>query len=347
MHASRALLTSLIAAILVVPRLSRAVPPEQGAAVSQPGPRELSLTVGVRGERATDRSELSGFLALAVPLERLAAPRSGLPPADSEPGADAPEEPPAARPRRAREPASPVFTPPELSRLGRDTVGAALRAERVPQRRSELEGMATRARASALLPELRLRAARAQDQSLRLTPTSDDPYRFTQDGGDDFVLEARATFKLDRLVFADEEIQIGRLELERDRAAERLAARIVALVGAWHRALSAARGADEASRAGAEFERLEAEMALDVATAGWFGPHAERLLRSKPSPSPSRPPEAPAPAVPSGSRTSGPLRTAAPLQEDLVEGDGSAKPAEPCLPTHVTASRTFNGVSMR
>lgn len=343
MHSAKALLlVALASAPALVSRRARAEPPDSSAALSAES-RELSLTLGVRAERAQDRSELSGFAALAVPLERFAAPRSAVPPGDV-PAAEMPEDAPdaAARPRRrAAEPVHPVLTSPELSRLCREAVGAALRAERVSERRGELESMAARARTSALLPELRLRAARAQDQSLRLTPTTDDPYRYTQDGGDDYVLEARATFKLHRLVFADEEIQVGRLELERDRATERLAARVVSLVGAWHRALSAARSGDEAARESAEFDRLEAEMALDVATAGWFGPHAERLLRSKPKPTPVLERAAPERSTPAGAVPEKAGR------EGLVEGGGSATPAEPCSPMLATASKTFKGASMR
>jgi hypothetical protein len=235
-----------------------------------------------------------------------------------------------------------VIAPEDLSRLCRDSVHAAHRTARLTERRAALAGMAARSRSSALLPELRLRGARARDESLRLTPTVEDPYRYTQDGGDDFILEARATWKLNRLVFADQEIQVERLELERDRAAERLTARVVALVLAWHHGLSAARSEDEEARARAEFERIEALVTLDVMTAGWFGATAERLVRAKSTP------VAPGPrATPAGPPSA--RKQALPAFEgsDLVEGRASATPAGPCLPMHVTGSKTSCGVSMR
>jgi hypothetical protein len=73
-------------------------------------------------------------------------------------------------------------------------------------------------------------------------------YDYTQTGGADLLLEARATWTLDRLVFADEELGIERLtEAEaRDRA---------------------------------ELERFEAEAALDVLTGGWFAAEIARRRR--------------------------------------------------------------------
>jgi hypothetical protein len=308
---------------------------------------DLSVTLGVRAERGDYHSELSGFLALAVPLDRFAAPRAATAvaeaPAPAAPTEDLAEEPPKGG-RRSAPPPTPRFTPRQLSHLAREALAAALRAQRLPERAAELDSLSARARSSALLPELRLRAARAQDESLRLTPTQDDPYRFTQDGGDDLVFEARATWKLDRLVFADEEIAVGRLALERERAAERLGMRIAELVLAWHHAVSAAPSGDDSSRSRAEFERLAAEVSLDVATGGWFGPHAERVLRAAPEAAP-RPSKAPAPGDSGGARQTTPRGPSPP--DPLVEGGGSATPAGPCLPMHVTASKTFCGVSMR
>jgi hypothetical protein len=328
------------------PRPALALPPpvvEAPVPLETTEKDELALTLGVRSERSSQHAELSGFLALSVPLERLAAPRAALS-SESAPLSES-EEP--ARERAAAgdgapEPVLPVLLAADLSRLCRDSVAAALRAAGLPEQQRDLSGMAARSRSSALLPELRLRVARAQDEALRLTPTADDPYRFTQDGGDDLVLEARGTWKLDRLIFADEEIAIGRLGLERERMVERLSARIVSLVIAWHHAVSGAQSQDEKTRSRAEFERLEAEVTLDVATGGWFRANAERTLRPQTAPAEPRRRAAtlPASAVPERAR-------GAPTTTDLVRAGSSAKPAEPCLPMHVTASKTSCGVSMR
>jgi hypothetical protein len=345
------LLPPLLLALLAyshAPGAALAVPPDppptENTALEGATSSDLSLTLGARAERGPYRSELSGFLALALPLERLLLPRSGVPaqvedsdeaeaPADSRAGA-----------KRADLRVVPLLSAPALSELSRASVAAGLRALRVPERRADLQGMATRSRSSALLPELRLRAARAQDESLRLTPTTEDPYRFTQDGGDDLVLEARATWKLTRLVFADEEIAIKRLELEQERGVERVSARVLALVLAWHEAASRGSSGDATTRARADFERLEAEVALDVLTGGWFGPRAARLVGARRVPV-AREPEPP----PASSARTGGASADRPVSasSDLVEPGRSATSAEPCLPMHETASKTFSGVSMR
>jgi hypothetical protein len=133
--------------------------------------------------------------------------------------------------------------------------------------------VASRARLSAALPELRLRAARSRDESLRLAPTAEDPYRFTLAGGNGLLLEGQATFRLNRLLFADEELAVERLRIERERGSERRQARVTARVLAWHRAVSRERSAASAEERGrAELLRVEAEVELDVLTGGWFGP---------------------------------------------------------------------------
>ena len=113
-----------------------------------------------------------------------------------------------------------------------------------------------------MLPTLRLRAARTTDESLRLTPTIDDPYRYTQAGGTSLLFEARLDWKLDRLVFADEELGVERLLGDRENAAARLAERVLRLLVAWQRAQlrAADAGLEPEQRALAELEALEAEL---------------------------------------------------------------------------------------
>jgi len=250
-----------------------------------PAGGDLSVTVTGRAERSDFGQGVSGFVALAVPLDRLAAPKklgaSAVdPPADAAPPGrpdTAPQATPAPVPEeRGVAPALPVAL---FARLARDAVVAALRAHDVALRRSELEGLGSRARWSATLPELRLRVLRSNDESLRLTPTLEDPERYTHDGGTDFLLEASATWKLNRLVFADEEIAVERLELEREKNVERLSERVVELLFDWHRALSELAVPDlgPKRRGLLELERLEAEVGLDVLTGGWFADVARRF----------------------------------------------------------------------
>ncbi|HSN98705.1 MAG TPA: hypothetical protein VLS89_10490, partial [Candidatus Nanopelagicales bacterium] len=131
---------------------------------------------------------------------------------------------------------------------------------------------ASRARASALLPELRLRVARELQQEQRVAPTDDDPLRTTASGGASFWLEARATWRLDRVVFSDDEVALERLRRERAEAQRRLMDRVLELLFAWQRA--GAREADPGlspeERVEATLAALEAEATLDVLTGGWF-----------------------------------------------------------------------------
>jgi len=233
--------------------------------------RELSLSLGARVERGDTRSGVLGFATLSVPFDRLAAPRLS----------DSPEQaavPPAVAPVTPPENVelAPLISAAELSRLAREAVFVALRANGARVRQQELDRVASRARVSAALPELRLRGQRSDDESLRLTPSTEDPYRYSVAGGRDWLLEAQLTFRLGRLVFADEELPIERLRIERERNAARTAAHVLARLLDWHRALSLARDpalTPEATHKLA-LDALEAEVELDVLTGGWFGERA-------------------------------------------------------------------------
>ena len=233
--------------------------------------RELSLSLGARVERGDTRSGVLGFATLSVPFDRLAAPRLS----------DSPEQaavPPAVAPVTPSENVelAPLISAAELSRLAREAVFVALRANGARVRQQELDRVASRARLSAALPELRLRGQRSDDESLRLTPSTEDPYRYSVAGGRDWLLEAQLTFRLGRLVFADEELPIERLRIERERNAARTAAHVLARLLDWHRALSLARDpalTPEATHKLA-LDALEAEVELDVLTGGWFGERA-------------------------------------------------------------------------
>jgi hypothetical protein len=253
---------------------------------------DLSVTLSARAERSELGSDVAGFVALALPLDRLAAPRKLAaraqdPPKEDLPPSEAPVrestsgegEPGRSKPSAGEPGDEPALSAPVLARLARDAVRAALRAHDVALNRSELEGLGRRARFSAVLPELRLRAVGSNDQSQRLTPTIEDPERYTITGGNDLLLEASATWKLNRLVFADEEIAVERLELEREKSVARLSERVVERLFDWHRAFSRAENAEPGSKARGRFEleRLEAEVELDVLTGGWFGEVARRF----------------------------------------------------------------------
>ena len=138
--------------------------------------------------------------------------------------------------------------------------------------RERLDDLAARARYSSALPEVRLRAARRMDESETLSPTAYDPERVTASGGASLWLEARATFRLDRAVFADEEVRIERLREAQEERADRRRDEVLRLLFAWQRSLlGLARGlpgSEECWSAWVEEQELAA--ALDAATRGWF-----------------------------------------------------------------------------
>ncbi len=167
-------------------------------------------------------SRFGGSLWLIVPLERLASPMRA-----SRFASPLAEEGPA----RTQRPVRAEQTPIADLRLARGAVRAARRASARETTERRLDGLGSRARVSAALPELMLRATRSTDQSLRLSPDERDVtvYDYTRTGGADLLLEARATWNLDRLVFADEELGVERLRLEHAKSEERLIERVLAL----------------------------------------------------------------------------------------------------------------------
>jgi hypothetical protein len=333
---------------------ARAEPLAAPVPLLSPAPSgEASVSLGVRREQSEVRSELAGFIGLEFPLDRVAAPRSVLV-AGNDTSAVAAGEPGAtSRGDGSDTPASsdegddagegglaPALGAELLAELARQAVAAAATAEHEGARERALDGVASRARLSAALPELRLRAARSRDESLRLAPTTEDPYRFTLAGGNGLVLEGQATFRLNRLLFADEELGVERLRVERERGSERRQARVTARVLAWHRAVSRVRSAESAEERGrAELLRVEAEVELDVLTGGWFGHRVARLARGSAAverrdPAP-KPPATPKPA----SKTKPSDVAAAHAHLDCTSG--SATSASSCSPKPATDSRTF------
>ena len=79
---------------------------------------------------------------------------------------------------------------------------------------SRIDAMVARARASAALPETRLRMMKVIDDSshLGVIPTDTSTYDLA---GADLYLEARLTWRLDRLLYADDEPTLERTRLER------------------------------------------------------------------------------------------------------------------------------------
>lgn len=108
-------------------------------------------------------------------------------------------------------------------------------------------GFARRARLAGLVPMVSVRTGR--DSSWR----DSDP-----DVARGMVIDVRATWRLDRLVFDGRELQAVSLEAARRRERRRLASQVIELYFRWKRAARASGGAEEAAAA------------LDDLTAGWF-----------------------------------------------------------------------------
>jgi hypothetical protein len=151
-------------------------------------------------------------------------------------------------------------------------IRAALRAERASEREERLDSLRARSRSSAALPELRLGAGRSTDQSVRLSPTTDDPYRYTQAGGADLWLEARVSWQLDRLLFAREELSIERLRDAHVQAKAKRARAVVDALFAWQKALFEAQDPERSApeQLLAQLRAAHQAALVDALTGGWF-----------------------------------------------------------------------------
>jgi hypothetical protein len=257
-------------------------------------PLWIAIQVGIVRSVAGERS-WSGMVLAGIPLERLGDRRLPLaraliaegdaphlkPPPDRSnasrvtPSTDAPPAPapaPAPEAHGASDVPSSARTARITPETARAAVRAALRYAHLADPEARVESIASRARTAALLPELRLRASRLIDESENLTPTEYDPTHRTASGGTSLWLEARATWRLDRLVFADEEVPLERVLRDRAEAQAKLATHVLSLLFAWQRSLGRAADPDRApeERGTATLEAIEAEVTLDVVTNGWF-----------------------------------------------------------------------------
>jgi hypothetical protein len=282
----------------------------RGTVRSAPGGQAWVSLAGFSRETMAGQREIGGLVVLGLPLDRFArvASRSGL---YASPrtlpitnvvasggggGASAnvvvaaqPEEPPVG------------VTP----RLARAAVEAAWRTAGLGNDDARLDAIVSRARWSGVLPETRLRAIRHDAQTL-YTDSSVDTNRLRDSAGANVGLEARLTWRLDRLLYADDEPSFERMRLERHDARARIAGRVLEALFHWHRAWLELRWAQAASRDAREppnrpsrdetesaLRVMEAEATLDVLTAGWFTASRARFAVTKAiGPVPSTLPEA-------------------------------------------------------
>lgn len=168
----------------------------------------------------------------------------------------------------ASTPAVPPPTPLSATAL-RTLVAAALHQAGL-DRDDVLDGLATRARLSALAPEVRLRAYRGIDAGARVYRTDDLADKWTGSDGTTTLFEGRLSWRLDRLVFADEEVAIERIRVERSELKQRLTNRILELALRWQRARRTASDPEAMphDRDEAAAIAVESLVALDALTGG-------------------------------------------------------------------------------
>lgn len=176
--------------------------------------------------------------------------------------------------------AAPVV--PSRGKLARGAVRAAIAAAGSKAVDVRYDDAATRARASGIIPEVRLRVAHVVDEDQALSPTEYDPERVTASGGTSLWFEGRATFRLDRLVFADDEIAIERLRADRAKLEQNLAEDVLRTFEIWQRAEAALASelTEPEQRDKAEIDAAVAEARLDAWTDGWFSRASSKLASS-------------------------------------------------------------------
>jgi hypothetical protein len=194
---------------------------------------------------------------------------------------EAPDHVAQTAPPRVERVTAPAIT--VTTDVARSCVRAALRAMGLGDD-NRLDSVAARARSSAALPELRLRAVRTLGESGRISLSEDDPSRYVASGAASNVLEARVTFRLDRLLFADEEIVVERARLDRSELRSRTAAKVLQLLFEWQRAYALAQDAalSAEDRFAAIVREAESGALLDVMTGGWFGAYRAALVSRGP-----------------------------------------------------------------
>ena len=212
--------------------------------------------VGLRRELQSGKSDLGGMVIVGLALDRMTAgPVRRVEPREQ--GASG-----AAGTESGTFPAA----------LARACVAAALRTAGLDGD-ERLDSIVSRAHASAALPETRLRAMRLWDDANHTTTlATTDGTNYYDAVGANLVLEARLTWRLDRLVYAGDEPTLERVRIERQEARSRLSTRTLEALFGWERARVDASAAvpDTRERIEADLRAAEARATLDVLTGGRF-----------------------------------------------------------------------------
>lgn len=240
---------------------------------------------GFTKQLVSGRRDVGGFVVVGLALDRIAAgpvhrladpPRPARTSQASTPPLPVPPAPsPAPAPVPQPAPAKIELVPADVAR---DCVGAALKASGLGVDDARIDELVSRARASAWLPETRMRAMRLLvDANHTTTVATTDTANFYDAVGANLVLELRLTWRLDCLLYAGDEGTLERVRLERLDARSRLATRTLEVLFTWERAMVEARQATTGSpeETAARLRASEARATLDVLTAGWFETHLD------------------------------------------------------------------------
>lgn len=163
-------------------------------------------------------------------------------------------------------------------KLARAVAKAALVAAGYHGLGADLAAASGRARWSAALPDLRLRAARAVDETARVDYAGDLIGDTRLTGRADLRFEAALTWRLSELIFSGREPALARIQLTFLRQRQEVVRSALTLLFRWQKAQNLLndplRFPEE--RAEAMLAAVEAEVQLAVLTDGWFS--SERVL---------------------------------------------------------------------
>ena len=264
----------------LVARASHAAEPRLDAGLIQApaGQSELALAMRV----TTTPPTLAILLGLNVPLDRWGPPAAlAIAPGPTWLAGEA---------LRAATTTSAASSPVTLlaridSRWVQKLIHVAWSVARVPEGDPEVSSLRTRARVSALLPETRLRLLRTDDARAALDVDPETgALRGTQQVG--YTWEGRLAWRLDRLLFAEEELGAMRIQNEHRDARDRITKRVLDAYFQYRRANVDLETADLGSRESweARLKVDESIATLDALTGGYFSEHgpAERAPRRDP-----------------------------------------------------------------
>jgi hypothetical protein len=274
-----------------VPDLAPAL---RGRAADAAADARATVSLGFEMAHGPERRDYGGSLLLTVPADLVFSRAKAKTVAPAAP----PAAPTRAPPAESLE--APVWPVPRVTPAdARAAAEAALRHAPGAGAGERLDALTSRARWSAVLPQLRLRATRLIDETESYVPTSYDPHRTTASGGASLWLEARGTWTLDRLVFAGEEVDVERMRRQLAREQEERAEHALELLFGWQRAMAALADptASHAECLSAWVREQELSARLHVATGGWFTRWKAERVAEEPSCTPrsQAPPAPPAP----------------------------------------------------